>query len=326
MQEEILKMLRESTNGLSGQEMSRRLNVSRTAVWKWIETLRRDGYEIESATNRGYRLVGCPDVLTEAAIRPYIQAERLAGNLICLETVDSTNTYLKDLGVRGAADGTVVVSDTQTVGRGRQSRSFFSPAGEGVYLSALLRPNMEAADVGMVTAMAAVAVCEAIAAATSIRPGIKWVNDIVCDGRKLCGILTELSVESETGLVQYIVIGAGINVKQQDFPAEMRNRAASIWTLGDKVALRSRLAGELVNSLDRVYRALGTGEAAYMERYRSLSVTVGREIRVILGDRVREAEALDIDSDGGLVVRYPDGQTETLRYGEVSVRGRTGYI
>jgi len=320
MRNEILDMLREAPAGISGQEMSRRLNVSRTAVWKGVEALRQEGYEIASATNRGYRLISCPDVLTEAAIRPYISARRLGENLICLDAVDSTNTHLKDLAARGAPDGTVVVTDTQTGGRGRLNRGFLSPPGEGVYLSALLRPDIEAADVTAITAMAAVAVCEAIAAVSAIRPGIKWVNDIVCDDKKLCGILTELSVEFEMGRVQSIVIGAGINVKQQDFPEELRDRAASLWTLGDQAVRRSELAGALISSFDRVYSALGGGEEVYMERYRALSATVGRDIRVIIGGRERDAVALAIEDGGGLMVRYPDGQMETLRYGEVSVR------
>ena len=214
--EKVLSLLLEQGDRyVSGEAMSRALGISRAAVWKAIEALRQEGYVIQSAPNRGYRLENAPDRVREGELSGPLAGCRVGGSLMCLETIDSTNTEAKRQAMAGAPDGLVIVSEEQTGGRGRRGRSFQSPKGKGLYLTALLRPRLDPGAVADITAWVAVAVCDGIEAACGVRPQIKWTNDLVLNGRKLCGILTELGLESETNALDYLVPGIGINVNQQ---------------------------------------------------------------------------------------------------------------
>lgn len=327
MKEQVLALLMGSAGDyVSGEVMSGRLGVSRAAVWKTMDALREDGYVIEAAPRRGYRLLDGPDRLREGTILPYLDPAR-RDRLICLDSVDSTNNYAKTLAMGGAPDGTVVVSDEQTGGRGRQGRSFLSPKGRGVYLTMLLRPAVSPVSALTLTAWAAVAVCDGIEAACGVRPGIKWTNDIILGQKKLAGILTEMSVEGETGDLQYIVTGVGVNVLHgpEDFSPELRDIATSLsLELGHPVS-RGRLCACVIRALDDMYAAWLGGGGDYYERYRRDCLTLGRLVRVLRADRVDEALAADIDPYFGLVLEYADGHRETLQSGEVSVRGLYGY-
>ena len=228
--QDVLALLREQEGAfVSGEEISHRLGLSRAAIWKAVDALRREGYTVEARTGRGYRLLDAPDVLTEPEIRRFLgETARVGRTLVCLAEVDSTNLRARQLAAEGAADGTVVVADRQTAGRGRLGRSFQSPGGQGIYLTALLRPDLPPERLSPVTAMAGVAVCRAVERLCGVSPGLKWPNDPVLDGKKLCGILTELSLEGETARVQELVLGIGINVSQrpEDFTPEVREIAA----------------------------------------------------------------------------------------------------
>ena len=224
--ESVLSLLRESGREyLSGEAMSRRLGISRAAVWKAIEALRQEGYEISSAPNRGYRLEAAPDRLREGELAGPLAGCLVGRRLLCLDTVDSTNTECKRQAMAGAEEGLVVIADEQTGGRGRLGRSFQSPKGCGLYLSALLRPRLEPAQVTDFTAWVAVAVCDGIEAACGVRPQIKWTNDIILGGKKLVGILTELGLESESNALEYLVPGIGINAnhRPEDFTPEIKS-------------------------------------------------------------------------------------------------------
>lgn len=327
---ELLTLLQHAGTYLSGEEISKSLGVSRAAVWKMVSALRAEGYGIDARTNRGYLLQDVPDILTPETIGPHLRTSSLGTEIFCLPSVDSTNTHLKRLAADGAGHGTVVVADTQTGGRGRLGRSFVSPKDKGVFLSVLLRPTgVSPEESTILTSFTAVAVCEAVEAVSAVSPRIKWVNDVVVDDRKICGILTELSVESESRQIEYIVIGAGVNVGHtaEDFPPEVREKATSLAMLTGTRVPRARLAAEMVNALDRMYCGYAARRTDYLERYRARSSTIGRDIQVIRGEQSAAAAALDIDARCGLIVRYDDtGQEETLRYGEVSVRGRDGYV
>ena len=304
--QDVLALLREQEGAfVSGEEISHRLGLSRAAIWKAVDALRREGYTVEARTGRGYRLLDAPDVLTEPEIRRFLgETARVGRTLVCLAEVDSTNLRARQLAAEGAADGTVVVADRQTAGRGRLGRSFQSPGGQGIYLTALLRPDLPPERLSPVTAMAGVAVCRAVERLCSVSPGLKWPNDPVLDGKKLCGILTELSLEGETARVQELVLGIGINVSQrpEDFTPEVRE-------------------------IDRLCAALAAGETGpYLAEYRRRCVNLGRTVRLLRPDGGGEtAEALDIDEEFGLVVRRPDGAVKTVWSGEVSVRGLYGY-
>ena len=313
---------------LSGEEISRTLGVSRAAVWKNMQLLREDGFVIEAKTNRGYRLVSSPDIVSVEAIEAQLERDCCFRDVICLEEVDSTNSHLKRLAASGAEHGTVLIADCQTAGRGRMGRAFASPGGKGLYLSLLLRPETMPPQTMALTAFAAVAVCEAIAAVCTVRPNIKWVNDILVDDRKLCGILTEMSMNAETGQVDYIVIGAGINVLHQldDFPPGVRDIAVSLAMLTDEPVSRAELAATLMGALSRMYTQCLVDAGEYTARYRELSASVGRDIFVIRHGERRAAFAVGIADDCGLTVRYPDGTGETLTHGETSIRGAGGYV
>ncbi len=216
--EDVLSLLEQSSAPVSGEQMCRALGLTRAAVWKAIEALRADGYEIEAATRRGYVL--CTHPLTKSALEEKLAGQFPAEKLIVLSEVDSTNNYLKTLAANGAPDGTAVLSLKQTAGRGRRGRSFLSEPG-GLYLSFLMRPHEPAEALLHLTALAGLCVCEAVRQVTGMQAGIKWPNDPVLNGKKLCGILTELSVSLETQEPEYVVIGIGVNCNQKSFPEEL---------------------------------------------------------------------------------------------------------
>lgn len=327
--EAVLSLLRGEEGFLSGQELSRRLGLSRAAVWKAVDALRREGYEIEARTGLGYRLCAAPDVLTEAEIRGFLGPTAIVGReLRCFEELDSTNNYLKSL--PEGPDGLAVTAESQTAGRGRMDRSFQSPRGRGIYLSVLLRPPLPPDRLPPVTALAGVAVCAAVERVCGVRPGLKWPNDPVLNGKKLCGILTELSLEAETGRVQSLVLGIGINVGQgpEDFSPEVREMATSLLQALGKPVSRPRLAAALLEELDRAYAALLAGDLSeYLAAYRRDCVNLGKTVQLIpAAGGVREtAQAMDVDGEFSLVVRGADGRERTVRSGEVSVRGLWGY-
>lgn len=311
---------------LSGEAVSAQLGVSRAAVWKAIEALRREGHVIEARTGLGYRLTAPADLLTEEAVRRCFRPGTVCGDLRCLETVDSTNSYLKREALLGAPDRTVAAASAQTAGRGRVGRTFQSPAGRGVYLSVLLRPRVPAEALLSATGMAAVAVSRAVERAAGVRPLIKWTNDLVLNGRKLCGILTEIALEGETGRAESLVIGAGVNVSQmpEDFSPEVSAMATSLAQEGYPVS-RPALAAAMIEAFCRLGDSLGGDIASWAAAYRRDCVTLGKDVRLLWTDGQKRARALDIDDQFGLVVRLEDGTETTVRTGEVSVRGLYGY-
>ena len=249
-------------------------------------------------------------------------------NVQIFDEVSSTNTLLKELGKQGAPAGTVLVADRQTGGRGRLGRTFLSPGGVGVYFSALIRPDCAPQELMHLTCAAAVAMCDAVENAFGFRPGIKWTNDLVVGTRKLGGILTELGLDPKTGRVSNAVIGIGINCGQAetDFDESIRNMATSARMVLGRKADRNLLIAEMVRALEQMDAELLRSPAAMLERYRSDCITLGQQVSIVRGDEVRHAVALDIDAEGGLIVRYDSGETGTVTSGEVSVRGLYGYV
>ena len=326
LRDEVLRILKQQDANLSGEEISRRLGVSRMAVSNTVKALRKEGYVIDSATNRGYRLQRSPDRLSAGDLFAHLPESRQR-TVRCFELIDSTNSYLKREAASGAPSGLVAVANEQTAGRGRSGRSFFSAADCGIYLSLLIRPHCEPQKTMTLTAHAAVAVCEAISSTCGVEAEIKWTNDIVLNGRKLCGILTEITLEGETGLVDSVVIGIGVNAnyKADDFPEDLRSVAGSIFSETGVRVDRARLAAEIILALDRMSEAWAQKAGAYLDTYRKLCSTTGKEVRVIHGDTVRNAFALEITDDYALRVRYEDGTEAVLNSGEVSVRGLYGY-
>lgn len=327
----MLELLRTASDGyVSGEQVSEQLGLSRTAIWKTVDALRKAGYTIEAKTGMGYRLTASPDVLTEEELGWRIQDTETVGcQLVCLDEVDSTNSYAKKLGIAGGAEGTVIVANSQTAGRGRMERSFQSPPNKGIYMTALLRPELPPEKLLPVTALGAVAISNAIEQTTGIRPGIKWTNDLVLHGKKICGILTEMSIEGETGRLQYLVMGIGLNVAQtaEDFSPEVQSIATSLTQELKQPVSRPALAAAEILELDKLYSALLRGETGeYLQSYRRNCVTLGKEAQILRADGSREdVTALDVDDQFGLVVRRKNGEMTVIRSGEASVRGMYGY-
>ncbi len=244
------------------------------------------------------------------------------------DTVDSTNTRGKLLAQKGAPHGTVLIAGNQTGGRGRLGRSFSSPDKMGVYLSVILRPNCTPDALMHLTCAAAVAACKAVEAAAGVSPSVKWTNDLIYGKKKLGGILTELALDGKTGLVDYAIVGIGINClqKAEDFPVELRDMATSIWQLSDTDCSPARLSAALTEVLYQMDQMLLTQKTQLMEDYRSRCMTLGQQISVVRGDHVEHATALDLDENGGLIVQFSDGRIQTVCSGEVSVRGMYGYV
>ena len=311
---------------LSGQELSRDLGISRAAVWKAVEGLRRQGYDIEACSGRGYRLTDAGDRLGQREISACLRTPRDRWQV--LEEVDSTNTACKRLAAENAPDGTVVMADCQTAGRGRRGRSFASPRAMGLYLSILWRPDCSPESLLPLTALTAVAVCRAVERTGGVSPAIKWPNDLVLNGRKLGGILTELSLEGESGHIDYVIVGIGINCRQrpEDFDPEIREIAGSLDMVLPVQVKRAALAAALTEELDTLRHEVMLHPEKWLEDYRRRCLTVGSRVQILRGQERREAEAVAVDERFGLIVRYDDGKEETLRSGEVSVRGLYGYV
>ena len=324
LKEDVLHLLSLASAPLSGEGMSQRLGVSRAAVWKAMEALRAEGYVIDSRPGLGYRLLSAPDLLSPGElVRP---GQAVGNRVVCLEVTDSTNNECKRLAAQGAQSGLVVIAGEQTGGKGRRGRSFQSLPGKGLYLSVLLRPQVSLREVHQLTAWCAVAVCRAVDSLTGLACQIKWVNDPLLEGKKLCGILCELGLDDD-GRLDYVVAGIGINVSQtpEDFGSELSRIATS---LGQHMAApprRSEVAAALIRELNRLYEAFPAGKGPYLEEYRRRCVTVDRKVRLLRGDEEREAYAERINEDFTLHVRLPDGSGEDVFSGEASVRGVEGY-
>lgn len=319
--ERVLALLGAGTQ-CSGASISRTLGVSRAAVWQAVEALRAEGYEIEARTRLGYRLLTRPDLPTPEEIRRFRSAETADLPITYHTRVDSTNRAARQWALAGAPHGAAVVAEEQTAGRGRFGRAFFAPPGAGLYLSLILRPDWPPERLPLLTISAAVAACDAVAAVAGCRPHIKWINDLLMGGRKLAGILTELSLEGESGRVDSAVVGIGLNCHAVPFPEDFAAKATSLEAeLGRRVC-RAQLAAAL---LDRFLDMAGHGRSARcaddLVRYRADCVTPGRRVLVSSPAGTRPGQALAVTDTGALAVRFDDGHTENLQSGEVSLHG-----
>ncbi len=319
--ERLLELLEaEKGRYASGEEIAQALCVSRAAVWKAVKALRQEGYPIEAATNRGYCLSNKADVLSVQGIRKALNPVCRNVNIIVVPTVDSTNALIREMAGRGEPEGCVVVAGEQTAGRGRRGRQFYSPKDTGIYISLLLRPKHCAIERATgFTSMAAVAMCEAIESVSGEAAQIKWVNDVFVRGKKVCGILTEASLDMENGEAEYVVLGAGVNVYPpgDGFPEELKAVAGTVFEELHSDA-KNRLAGEFLNRMMAFYAAPDAD--AYVEKYRARSLVLGKRITVLQGESARSATVCDIDGACRLLVRYDSGETACLSYGEIQVR------
>ncbi|WRS27261.1 biotin--[acetyl-CoA-carboxylase] ligase [Oscillospiraceae bacterium MB08-C2-2] len=319
LQEKLLYLLEQSKGQLiTGGELAKALGVSRTAIWKGINTLREKGHEIEALPNSGYRLLAGSDGLSRQSIADALKTEKIGQSLVLLDTVDSTNAYLKALDTALLPDGHTVIANEQTQGRGRLGRTFHSPAGQGIYLSVLLRPQIALEEVPLLTVCAALAVYRAIGQVCGLETHIKWVNDIFYEGKKLCGILTEGLISAEMGTVESVVVGIGVNTGA--VAEEVESIAATLAPLRAGRGIRNQLAAEILNQLEAVVLDFLSGKRQeILEAYTQRLFIIGKEIVVHLPRESFEATAVGLDDAGSLLVRNRQGQTVAVRAGEVSL-------
>lgn len=324
---EILRKLRESGDYVSGQELCTDLGVSRTAVWKAIKALQGDGYEIEAVQGRGYRVIGFPDTIAEEEVQSLLRTERMGKNIRYFQVIDSTNNYAKRVAEAGAPEGTLIIGDEQTAGKGRSGRVWKTPPGCAIAFTLVLRPDLPLNRISMVTLVMGMAVAEAFRKLYSMDVGIKWPNDVVTRGRKLCGILTEMSAEMER--ICYLVVGVGINANVKEFPDDLKETATSAAIeLGHDVN-RAELIAEVMACFERDYdKFLASGDLSNLqETYNSMLLNKDRAVRVLEPGHEYSGTALGIDIDGELLVRRDDTSEVVKVYaGEVSVRGIYGYV
>ncbi|MDF2928530.1 MAG: birA [Anaerospora sp.] len=323
MRTQILQVLRShSGQYISGEDLSRMLSVSRTAVWKHIQSLKNEGYAIEAHPRLGYTLRQAPDLLLPKEIEACLESQVLGTVIHYFTDVSSTNNEAKKLAADGCPEGTIVVAEAQTVGRGRLSRGWFSPHGKGIWLSVVLRPPFQPQQAPKCTLMAAVAVTKAIRSFCNLPCGIKWPNDILYNGRKLVGILTEMNAEMDA--INYIVIGIGINVNTaaDEFPPELAEIATSIFAETGEEISRLQLLCRILTELEQVYQqVIQHGFAPILEEWKTLSVTLGQAVNVIGPDEQYSGTAVDIDEDGALLVDTEVGVRKVIA-GDVSIRPR----
>jgi BirA family biotin operon repressor/biotin-[acetyl-CoA-carboxylase] ligase len=319
--EKVLAVL-EARKGqsISGAELARALNISRNSVWKAINSLRSEGYRFAATPNRGYCLLEENDIISQQSVQKHLKNIDFF-RLTVVDRAESTNTVLKQLAEGGEAEGRVVIANEQTSGRGRMGRRFYSPPGSGIYISLLLRPKLMATDALFITTAAAVAVSRAIEAVTGKASSIKWVNDIYCGDKKVCGILTEASIDFESGGLSYAVLGIGINIGNPDggFPEELKDIATSIYG-GEPYSpeIRSELAAGVLDNFLQLYKELHT--RSFMVEYRSRSFVIGKEVLIIRPNSREQGIVLDIDDEARLVVKTAGGEIKKLSSGEISIR------
>ena len=326
MKEEILRLLRSADGYISGQELCNRFGVSRTAVWKAINQLKEAGYEIEAQQNKGYRLKAAPDLMTEAEIKSLMHTDWVAKEVLYFDTIASTNTKAQELAEKGYPSGTLVVADKQESGKGRRGRSWVSPSGTGIFMTLMIKPDINPNNASMLTLVAALAVAKAITSVTGEKAMIKWPNDIVVNGKKVCGILTEMNAQFD--YINHIVVGIGINVHNESFPEEISQMASSLMIeAGGKMFHRAQIIAETMSYFEQYYDTfLQTQDlSALVREYDELLVNMNKAVRVLDPKEPFDGKAMGITPKGELIVDTWESR-KLVSSGEVSVRGIYGYV
>lgn len=326
MKEEILKMLRETDGYISGQELCNKFGVSRTAIWKVMKQLKEAGYNIEAQQNKGYHIVSAPDVMDAAELKSIWKPKWVGCEILYFDSIDSTNTKAQELAEKGYPSGTLVVADKQIAGKGRRGRNWESPSGCGVFMTLMLKPDINPNNASMLTLVSALAVAKALADITGKDAKIKWPNDIVIDGRKVCGILTEMSAQFD--YINNIVIGIGINVNNSSFPEEISATASSLRLLsGGKKYRRAEIIEKIMEYFEKYYSIFLETEdlSALVNEYDAMLVNMKKQVKVLDPKEPFEGKAMGITKTGELIVDTWESR-KLVSSGEVSVRGIYGYV
>lgn len=324
--EELISLLGKSDTYVSGQELCEHFGVSRTAVWKAIKQLEKEGYLIEAVNNKGYRLLENDEMMSGTEIARYMETSTMGQNLIFHSETGSTNLDVKQLAEEGAPEGTLVVADKQTAGRGRRGRTWISPAGESIYMSLLLRPQCMPDKASTITLICALAIVEAARELGLSDCGIKWPNDVVMNGKKLCGILTEMNAEIDE--IHYVVPGIGINVNQNSFEEEIAKTATSFYIESGHKVNRSKLIARIMYYFEENYKVFIKTYDLHnlVDKYNEYLVNCGKEVRVLDPKGEFTGTALGVNEEGELLVKTENDTVVTVYAGEVSVRGIYGYV
>ncbi|MFZ0449205.1 MAG: biotin--[acetyl-CoA-carboxylase] ligase [Desulfatiglandaceae bacterium] len=321
--DDVLKYLREQQGDwISGETLSNRMGISRSAVWKQISRLRQEGYVIQSTPNKGYVLSEIPEMLLPAEIGEGLDTSVFGKQGIVYEgEMDSTNRKARDLAVKGAPEGTLVVAEKQTGGRGRRGRYWFSPRKAGIYASLILRPKLPPNEAPKITLLTGVTVAEAFMALTPLKPAIKWPNDILVNGRKICGILTESSMEMDA--IHHVVVGVGINVNTRKFPDELKEIGTSVYLETGRTFDRVALLKEFLRRFEEHYRNfLSSGFGSVEKRWRELAVVLGKEVTVRMIDATCRGRAVELDRDGALIIQEKNGERRKIYSGDIQIHGK----
>lgn len=325
MKTEILTMLKQADGYVSGQEICDHFGVSRTAVWKVMNSLKEEGYEIESVPKRGYRLMNQPDVLSKNEIESRVHTQWAGRQVYYFDETDSTNNDVRKLMAEGAGHGILAVADKQTAGKGRRGRTWISPAGANIFMSIGLKPELSPDKASMLTLVMALAICDTIHEVTGLDSRIKWPNDIVVNGKKVCGMLTEM--EAELDCIHSVVIGIGINVNQQEMPEEIRETATSLFLESGEKIIRAHIIEKAMEYFEDYYaQFMEKGDLSLLkEAYNARLVNMDAGVRVLDPRGEYEGIAKGINTEGELLVER-NGETVRVYAGEVSVRGVYGYV
>lgn len=317
--EKILNLLRSTPSGfISGEELARKCGISRTMVWKHVNALKREGFGVEAVPSQGYRITTTPDILRQSDIKPGLKTTIMGKELHLLHEVVSTNTLAMSMATDGAPEGTVVIAETQTGGRGRLGRKWISPKGN-LYLSAVLRPKIPTHKAPLITLMGAVAVASAIRNTCGLNAVIKWPNDILISGRKVSGLLTEMSAEQDR--IRHIVLGIGVNVnsEMEELPSEVRGLTTTLAAEAGAKINRTTLLQQILRDLESWYQKLLNNDVDVLEEWKKLTMTVGHRVIVSGAGETLEGLAQGVDNEGRLVIGLDDGTIRTVAAGDVTI-------
>ncbi|MHC1748991.1 MAG: biotin--[acetyl-CoA-carboxylase] ligase [Cellulosilyticaceae bacterium] len=325
LKEEVLSYLKTQESFASGEEISKVLGVTRASVWKNIKKLQEEGYQIQASTNKGYRLVESPNIITKEELLSTLKDSTMGQSIEYYNEIESTNERAKAWAREGAVEGSLVIADSQTMGKGRLGRNWVSPSGTGIWMSLILRPDLPPTKTYQLTLLAGIAMCEAIKKHTALEAGIKWPNDIVIEGKKVCGILTEMSAEVQC--IHYVVVGIGVNVNTKKLDESIPH-ATSLALIGNQEYSRKEIIKSFLEEFEKIYSMYHAKPSLelFLPTYKKLCITLGKQVTIIDRKEQYIALAKDINANGELVVQLEDGTLQTVLSGEVSVRGLYGYI
>ncbi len=325
MKNKVLEYLKKSNDYVSGENISNKLNVSRTAIWKNINKLKEEGYNIESSSKKGYKLIESPDILTQGEIKPFLTTSYIGNSILYYETLESTNQEIRSLAGNGEKEGLVLIADYQTKGKGRLQRPWVGSSGESIAMSILIRPDIPPYMAPSITQVVALSVCKALRNVSGLDFKIKWPNDIIINGKKVCGILTEM--DGEIDCLNYIIVGIGINVNQESMPSDISHKATSLKIELNKNIQRKDIVINILNEFEKGYEIFKShGIKPFINELKNYSALINKSVVISNPFKSFNAKVVDIDNEGYLIVENENGERESVVGGDISIRGESSYL